>query len=603
MRRIIAGTLALTVLSSTWLLAAEGATKAMPKPKKAPAKAAKMVKKAPPPVSAQMQQMKDQLNQQQQQINQLQQQLQQSNQQLQATQQSMQANVQKASMDAAAAQQAAASAQQSANSLNSSVADLKTTTATMSQTLAATQKDVKELLSPLAIRYKGITITPNGFMDLGAVYAVHNMNSDINANFAAAPLSGTVNTAMHQFRMSSRISQVGFLAQGNAGNAKLSGFWQIDFEQQGTSTNFNSSNSFVPRIRQAWGRVELPSGWVISAGQMYTLNSLNRKLAYNLTEWTATNEDQATDVGADTTNRVPSIRFMKVFANGKQAIAFSVDQPDYSSTTAPAAVQGPKTTAAAASGTNYIAQQDPVTIAPDLWLKYAVDTKHGHFAVRGVTRFFQDYLTPATAVCTLASGVSPAQTAGACTGNATGGKTNTSIGYGFGFEAGVPVTKKVDYMFTGLAGRGIGRYLNATNSNDVTFNPTYALVPIKAVGVTTGFEFHPAPKYDVNVYVGTEYYARTAYGTSGYGVAAAGTVPTDNKNIDWVLGNIIYRWYRGAYGTFQTGVYWEYFKRQTWAGTLAAGNCTTGGISYVFDNCTAKGWNSVGWLSIRYVLP
>ena len=79
MRRIIAGTLALTVLSSTWLLGSEGATKAK-----------KAMKKAPPPASAQMQQMQDQLNQQQQQINQLQQQLQQSNQQLQSTQSQLQ---------------------------------------------------------------------------------------------------------------------------------------------------------------------------------------------------------------------------------------------------------------------------------------------------------------------------------------------------------------------------------------------------------------------------------------------------------------------------------------------------------------------------------
>ena len=155
MRRKISGTLALAVLSSTWLLGAEGATKTKPKPKKAPAKR-KVVKKAPPPVSAQLQQMKGQLNQQQQQINQLQQQLQQSNQQLQERSSSFSRACSRQPSRRRLRRRPLLRPRHSANSLNSSVADLKTTTTTVTQTLATTQKDVKELLNPLAIRYKGV---------------------------------------------------------------------------------------------------------------------------------------------------------------------------------------------------------------------------------------------------------------------------------------------------------------------------------------------------------------------------------------------------------------------------------------------------------------
>ena len=217
MRRIIAGTLALTVLSSTWLLGSEGATKA------------KKAKKAPPPASAQMQQLQDRLNQQQQQINQLQQQLQQSNQQLQATQSQMQSSVQKASADAAAAQQAASAAQQTANSLNSSVTELKGCCTDLTASVTTLKKDVKELQNPLAIRYKGVTMTPLGFFDGAMFWRQRAEGATATSSYSGTPLYGTVAAGLSEFRMSAQNSQIGMMFQGNAPKAKLTGFWQIDF--------------------------------------------------------------------------------------------------------------------------------------------------------------------------------------------------------------------------------------------------------------------------------------------------------------------------------------------------------------------------------------
>ncbi len=329
MRRIIAVTLALTVLSSTWLLGSEGATKAK-----------KAVKKpAPPPASAQMQKMQDQLNQQQQQINQLQGQLQQSNQMLQSTQTQLQSNVAKANKDAAAAQQAASAAQQTANSLNSSVVELKACCTDLNKSVAVLQKDVKELMNPMAIRYKGVTMTPLGFFEGSAFWRQRAQGATSTTSYAGTPLYGTVATGLSEFRMTAQNSQIGFMFQGNAAKTKLTGFWQIDFNGPYNSSTaaavsgagtpgIVNSNNFYPRLRHAWGRVETESGWKFTAGQTWFLGMMNRKLIDQLTEWYPVGDDNQTFPGFSQPNRPVQFRVTKNFANNKAAFAISVEGAD-----------------------------------------------------------------------------------------------------------------------------------------------------------------------------------------------------------------------------------------------------------------------------------
>jgi hypothetical protein len=223
-------------------------------------------------------------------------------------------------------------------------------------------------------------------------------------------------------------------------------------------------------------------------------------------------------------------------------------------------------------------------------VKLALDPGWGHYEFKGLARFFRDrVLTNGTA------------TVAAPTALASQGNSNYSEGWGLGFGTILPVTKKVDFAFNGLAGAGIGTYCGST-SNDATLNYSDELVPIKAVCSTAGVELHPVPKFDINFYVAEEYFARTQYNTSatnagrgGFGsiYAAPGT---DNKTIQWAMASFVYRWYRGPYGTFQTLVEPQYFVRTTWASSLA-------GNAYAIDKGTAKGGDFVGIVSMRYILP
>src|SRR5208337_2028399 len=119
-------------------------------------------------VSKELQDMKDAIAAQQQQIQQLQQQIQSRDQAIQTLEQ----QVGQAQSAAQAAQQTANAAVPKAEDLDKQyfdplqhdVADLKTVSASTVNELQGTQKQVAGLESPPAIHFKGVTLTPGGFL-------------------------------------------------------------------------------------------------------------------------------------------------------------------------------------------------------------------------------------------------------------------------------------------------------------------------------------------------------------------------------------------------------------------------------------------------------
>src|SRR5664279_5274178 len=116
------------------------------------------------PVSKTLEDMKDAISSQQQQIQQLQQQIQSRDQAIQQLQQ----QVTQAQSTATQAQQAAAANQQAPE------------TSAEVNALQETQKRIAGLESPLAIHYKGVTLTPGGFLAAETVWRAHALTADIN---------------------------------------------------------------------------------------------------------------------------------------------------------------------------------------------------------------------------------------------------------------------------------------------------------------------------------------------------------------------------------------------------------------------------------------
>ena len=581
MRRIIAGTLALTVLSSIWMLGSEGATKA------------KKAKKAPPPASAEMQQLQDRLNQQQQQINQLQQQLQQSNQQLQATQSSMQSSVQKATADAAAAQAAASAAQQTANSLNSSVTELKACCADLTASVTTLKKDVKELQNPLAIKYKGVLITPGGFADGGFAWRSRNDNTSLSSAFGAIPLNGTPNASFSEVRMDARNSRLQMRFEGKPNdNVKLTGFIMGDF--YGTAdpaTNPNQVNSWLFRIREAYAMAEMKNGTFFVVGQYYSLWTPGRR-GVGPTSQMLPLAYEGNEILGLPYERGLNLRIGKKF-NKNFSAAFEIEQPEtasVSSNLTPTALLGtensgsnfpvgnnlpipccnqafyiyptsgaenPASTGVVTPFTNGTAATNVASVAalqslnggfsanpvPDFAAKLAWDspTSTAHFEVRGLFRVARSGValnanglpintagngqTTIVTTSTMIPTYTPAT--GLPVGNAYKSiDMNYAYGWGLGISAVAPITKKVDFVLNANYGDASNARYNPGGSNSADWTigvdsaGTYILKPVRGYTTFGGFEMHPAPKWDFYLYGGNEYYQRTQCGalyTDPYG--------------------------------------------------------------------------------------
>ncbi|MGC2327174.1 MAG: hypothetical protein WA604_10720, partial [Candidatus Sulfotelmatobacter sp.] len=203
-----------------------------------------------------------------------------------------------ASGKAEAAQAEAAQQQQAFVAVKSDVADLKTNVTNTALSLQETQKSVKAgTETPMALRYKGITITPGGFLAAEFVRRSRALGSDINTPFNSLTMPGASQSNMSEFFGSGRQSRVSMLAEGKLSMAKLSGYVEADFLSAGITSNNNESNSYTLRQRQAWGQAAFDDGWSITGGQMWSLVTETKHGMDNRTEATPMTIDPQYNVG------------------------------------------------------------------------------------------------------------------------------------------------------------------------------------------------------------------------------------------------------------------------------------------------------------------
>jgi len=208
-------------------------------------------KKTGPSVSEQLFEMKQAIAAQQQQIRQLSDQVQTRDQRIQQLEQrvdqSQSAAVQaQTKADTAVAQ--TTEQHETVVALKSDVTDLKTTATNNAMTLQETQKTIKDAIeSPLAIHYKGITVTPGGFVAAETVYRNRALGADVNTPFNSVNPPGAAQNQISEFFGSGRQSRISMLAEGKLHDVKLSGFYEADFFSAGVTSNNNQSNSYTLR--------------------------------------------------------------------------------------------------------------------------------------------------------------------------------------------------------------------------------------------------------------------------------------------------------------------------------------------------------------------
>ncbi len=150
---------------------------------------------------------------------------------------------------------------------------------------------------PQSLRFKGITITPGGYMAAETVWRNRAIGSGINSDFKGVPLPGQSQSHLTEFNASGRQSRIAMLAQGKLKDVTIGGYYEMDFLSAGVTSNDNQSNSYTLRQRQFWGQAKFNSGWTVTGGQMWSLVTETKNGADNRTEATTQTIDAQYNAG------------------------------------------------------------------------------------------------------------------------------------------------------------------------------------------------------------------------------------------------------------------------------------------------------------------
>ncbi|HUK46046.1 MAG TPA: hypothetical protein VLW06_00575 [Terriglobales bacterium] len=574
-------------------------------------------------IADQLNQLKQALDAQQQQIRQLRDQIQSRDQQVQQLQQELgqsQSATSQAQSKADEAASTAASQQQQVTALKNDVADLKTNTTNTAVALQETQKNINAAVeSPLALHYKGINITPIGFLAAETVWRQHALGAGINTPFNSITMPGADVNHISEFYGSGRQSRVGMLAEGKLSMAKLTGYVEADFLSAGITSNNNQSNSYTLRQRQVWGQAALNDGLSFTGGQMWSLVTETKKGLDNRTEALPMTIDPQYSVGFSWARQY-GFRVVKDFGN-KFWLGASVENAQGLFSASGQAQNFILGSAGAGGGLYNASATYTSNPSPDFVFKAAAEPGIGHFEIFGVVRDFRDRIYPgATATPTTAAGA----------------YNFSTHGEGVGANARVSVLHKhIDLGAHFLGGDGMGRYGSSTLP-DFTVNPNGTLALLSSYQGLGTLEFH-YPKFDVYFNTGAEFvgnhYEFNGKGAAvGYGSPTAnnsgcyteplpgqtptgGQVPTSSsgflpsnpgncaantRNIIEGTAGFWYRFYKGPKGTLQVGGQYSYFMRNTYE---ACGSAALTGPCVESHFTEPHGIENIFLTSFRYYLP
>ena len=466
-----------------------------------------------------------------------------------------------ADAEAAAARAQAASAGVADNAaavsaLQGSVTDLKANQASLATTVSdETARLKKQIESPDALHYKGITITPGGYAAGETVWRSKATGGDIPTAFSSLPYENSSAYTLSEFYGSARQSRLTLLAQGKTNWGTLRGYWEADFLGTGITSNNNQSNSYVLRQRILYGEAETNNHWKFVGGQLWSLATEGNK-------GIPSNPSNILTPLTIDPNYVPGFVWTRQYGfrivdEGKYAsLAISLENPQilYTASLAGntpyavlgsagqnggnynAAISASATTTyiqsyknvPGASGPSYIPVYNTVVAntnianisfnqAPDVLVKAAFDPGWGHYEVFGIARFAHETIYPGvTTDITKYGGQTDIETGAHVAPSSSTATTisNSILLGGVGASLRVPIVPKVlTFGVKGLYGPGMGRY-GATTLSDVTANYWGGLSPLRNVSGLFTLEANPSPRMVIYLNYGGDYAGRNDWGSA-----------------------------------------------------------------------------------------
>lgn len=467
---------------------------------------------------------------------------------------------------------------------------------------------------PASLSYKGITLTPGGFMAAESVYRERGIGADVNTPFTSTPFPGASNYNMSEFNGSGRQSRISMLIQGKLASVNIGGYYETDFLSAGVTSNNNQSNSYTLRQRQFWGQAAFNSGLTITGGQMWSLVTETKSGVSNRTEATPMTIDAQYHVGFSWARQY-GFRIAQKIGNGFW-LAASVEDAETT-----IGVHGQNTnfllgTAGVTSGLFDNQANYNFSATPDFIVKAVAEPGFGHYELFGIVSTFRDRVFP---------------------GGTVAPYNSTTVGGGIGGNARWAfMSNKVDKLDFGihfLGGDGVGRY-GTSGLSDVTARPDGTLVALHSFQGLGTIEMHPVPSLDVYLNGGVEYAERAqyingtgtvpndGYGAIGFNNSGCWTEPTapgsnsgfvpgtvanctgDTKDMQEYTAGFWQRPYKGSKGTVQWGIQYSYLLKNTWEGVGAGGTaapaCTA---TSAHPTCAPAPNNSMFFTSFRYYLP
>jgi hypothetical protein len=480
------------------------------------------------------------------------------------------AALKQAQQQAADAQAAAAKAQQFASdqeqaasqntaavtALQSTVTDLKANATSLATTVSDENAKIKkEINSPNVLHYKGVGLTPGGYLAAETVWRQHATGGDIPTPFSALPYEEADAYKLSEFYGSARQSRVSLMVEGKPSFGTLRGYYEADWLGTGITSNNNQSNSYVLRQRVLWAQAELHNHWAFTGGQLWSLATEDKKGLSNLSGDIMT--PQTIDpnyVTGFVWTRQYGFRVTKSW--DKFAVGIAAENPQllYTATLAgntPYAVLGAAganggnynaavsnvasttyvqnyTNVPGATGPTYLPVYNTVTAAsnianysfnaaPDLIIKAAIDPGFGHYELIAIGRYAHETVYPGETTDALKYGGQKDITTGkAVTAKATSDgsfNNNTPLG-GFAGSFRIPLGKMVSVGAKGLYGAGVGRYGNSTLS-DVTSSNWGGFSPLHNGSGLATVEVNATPRLLIYGNWGMDYAGRNDWATAG----------------------------------------------------------------------------------------
>jgi hypothetical protein len=433
-----------------------------------------------------------------------------------------------------------------------------------------------------------VKLTWGGYLAAQTVYRQHNTVSDMGTPYTSIPYPFSPQYSEHEFRGSGRPSRLSLLAEGTVDPVqKLAGYYEMDFLSVGVTSNYNQTNSWDMRLRQAYFTYDNSDwGFHLLAGQAWSMLTQNTVGIIPRKENIPLTIEGNDNVGFNY-SRSWQIRMVKDFGPTFWA-GLSLENPAELVFTGSGAIGNGGTLNGlivnwANPGTTYLGSgafdnNFNATVAPDIIGKVAFDPADwGHFEGLGLVRFFTDSVF----VCTVVNADGTCPFTPANVGNAD---SHVTTGWGVGGSVLLHVVPSYfDLQGSVLYGKGVGRYAEAQLS-DVVVASDGTLSPITGLSALVGAVFHPWEGSDIYGYAGLEKadtnLFSSAAGLVGFGnpnvvntgcgitTGASFTSGTSNcaavnKEVDMVSAGFWQNVYKGSYGRVTVGAQWEYIQRKS----------------------------------------